>query len=39
MNRTPARAGIAHYDPRLANLSTRPASHGCNSIHTSGPCD
>ena len=31
MNRAPAPADIAHYDPRLATLSTRPASHGCGS--------
>ena len=31
MNRTLAPAGIAHYDPRLAELSTLPASHGCRS--------
>ena len=37
MNRTPARADIAHYDPRLASLSTRPASHGCSNVHTPGP--
>ena len=31
MNRTPARAGIAHYDLWLAKLSTLPASHACSS--------
>jgi hypothetical protein len=31
MNRTPARAGIAHYDLRLAELSTLRASHGCSN--------
>jgi len=37
MNRTPARAGIAHYDPRLANLSILPASHDCSSVDAPGP--
>jgi len=31
MNRTLAPADIAHYDPRLAKLSTLPASHACSS--------
>ncbi len=31
MNRTLAPADIAHYDLRLAMLSTRPASHACGS--------
>ena len=31
MNRTLAPADNAHYDPRLAGLSTLPASHGCGS--------
>ena len=31
MNRTLAPADSAHYDLRLATLSTRPASHGCGS--------
>ena len=31
MNRTLASADSAHYDPRLAKLSTRPASHACGS--------
>ena len=31
MNRTLAPADSAHYDPRLAELSTRPASHACGS--------
>ena len=30
MNRTLAPADSAHYDPRLAELSTRPAPHGCS---------
>ena len=31
MNRTLAAADSAHYEPRLARLSTRPAPHGCGS--------
>ena len=31
MNRILAPADTAHYDPRLAELSTRPASHACGS--------
>lgn len=31
MNRTLAPADSAYYDPRLAKLSTRPASHACGS--------
>ena len=31
MNRTLAPADSAHYDPRLATLSTRPASHARGS--------
>ena len=31
MNRTLAPADIAHYDPRLAKLSTLPASHASSS--------
>jgi hypothetical protein len=31
MDRTLAPADIAHYDPRLAKLSTLPASHTCSS--------
>ena len=31
MNRTLAPADSAHYDPRLARLSTRPAPHTCGS--------
>ena len=31
MNCTLARAGSAHYDSRLAELSTLPASHACGS--------
>ncbi len=31
MNRALAAADSAHYDPRLAKLSTRPASHACGS--------
>jgi hypothetical protein len=31
MNRTLAPADSAHYDPRLAALSTRPAPHACGS--------
>ena len=31
MNRTLAPADSAHYDPRLAELSTRPASYACSS--------
>ncbi len=34
MNRAPARVGIAHYDPRLAALSTLRASHA----RSSRPC-
>ena len=34
MNRTLTRAGSAHYDPRLAELSTLPASHA----RSSRPC-
>ena len=34
MNRTLTPADIAHYDPRLAELSTLPASHGRSSC----PC-
>ena len=35
MNRTLAPADSAHYDPRLAKLSTRPASHAVRqpSLH------
>jgi hypothetical protein len=35
MNRTLAPAGIAHYDPRLAELSTLPTSHA----RRSRPCN
>ena len=31
MNRTLAPADSAHYDLRLAQLSTRPALHACGS--------
>ena len=31
MNRSPARADIAHYYPWLAELSTLRASHSCSS--------
>ena len=31
MDRTLAAADSAHYDPRLAKLSTLPASHACGS--------
>jgi len=31
MNRTLAPADSVHYDPRLAKLSTLPASHACGS--------
>ncbi len=31
MNRTLALADSAHYDPRRAKLSTRPAAHACGS--------
>jgi hypothetical protein len=31
MNRTLAPADSAHYDPRLATLSTRPAPHARDS--------
>ena len=34
MNRTLAPAGVAHYDPRLAEQSTLPESHA----RSSGPC-
>jgi hypothetical protein len=34
MNRIPARAGIAHYYPRLAKVSTLPSSHACSGC----PC-
>jgi len=37
MNRTHAPAGMAHYYPRRAQLSMRPASHGGGkSAHDSG---
>jgi hypothetical protein len=39
MNRTHAPAGIAHYDPRRAQLSTLPASHTCSSRPCAGPCE
>ena len=31
MDRALAPAASAHYDPRLAELSTLPASHACSS--------
>ena len=39
MNRAPARAGIAHYDPRLAALSTLRDRTPAAAVYVPGPCD